>query len=63
MPVRNDDNAKTLAARVLDAEHRTLVAAVGWYCAGRLVIDDARVRVKNEHADLPPQIVPAPDLS
>ena len=63
VPVRNDDNAKTLAARVLEAEHRTLVAAVGWYCAGRLVIDGARVRVKNEHADLPPQIVPAPDLS
>jgi phosphoribosylglycinamide formyltransferase-1 len=63
VPVRNDDDAKILAARVLEAEHRTLVAAVGWYCAGRLVIDGARVRVKNEHADLPPQIVPAPDLS
>ncbi len=63
VPVRNDDDAEVLAARVLEAEHRTLVAAVGWYCAGRLVIDRARVRVKNEHADLPPQIVPAPDLS
>jgi len=61
--VRSDDDAEALAARVLEAEHRTLVAAVGWYCAGRLVIDGARVRVKNEHADLPPQIVPAPDLS
>ena len=63
VPVRSDDDAKTLAARVLEAEHRTLVAAVGWFCAGRLVIDGARVRVKNERADLPPQIVPAPDLS
>jgi len=63
VPVRNEDDAKTLAARVLEAEHRTLVAAVGWFCAGRLVIDGGRVRVKNEHADLPPQIVPAPDLS
>jgi phosphoribosylglycinamide formyltransferase-1 len=63
VPLRNDDDAKTLAARVLDAEHRTLVAAVGWFCAGRLVIDGARVRVKNERADLRPQIVPAPDLS
>jgi phosphoribosylglycinamide formyltransferase-1 len=61
VPVRNDDDAKTLAARVLEAEHRTLVAAVGWFCAGRLVIDGARVRVKNEHVDLPPQIVPASD--
>jgi len=63
VPVRNDDDAKTLAARVLEAEHRTLVAAVGWFCAGRLVIDGARVRVKNERVDLRPQIVPAPDLS
>jgi phosphoribosylglycinamide formyltransferase-1 len=63
VPVRSDDDAKTLAARVLEAEHRTLVAAVGWFCAGRLVIDGARVRVKNERADLRPQIVPAPDLS
>ena len=63
VPVRSDDDAKALAARVLEAEHRTLVAAVGWFCAGRLVIDGTRVRVKNEHADLPPQIVPAPDLS
>ena len=63
VPVHNDDDAEALAARVLEAEHRTLVAAVGWYCAGRLVIDGARVRVKNEHADLPPQIVPAPALS
>ena len=63
VPVRSDDDAKALAARVLQAEHRTLVAAVGWFCAGRLVIDGTRVRVKNEHADLPPQIVPAPDLS
>jgi phosphoribosylglycinamide formyltransferase 1 len=62
VPVRNDDDAKTLATRVLEAEHRTLVAAVGWFCAGRLVIDGNRVRVKNEHADLAPQIVPAPDL-
>jgi phosphoribosylglycinamide formyltransferase-1 len=63
VPVLNDDDAKTLAARVLEAEHRILVAAVGWFCAGRLVIDGARVRVKNERADLRPQIVPAPDLS
>jgi phosphoribosylglycinamide formyltransferase 1 len=63
VPVRNDDDAKTLAARVLEAEHRTLVAAVGWFCAGRLVTDGARVRVNNEHVDLAPQIVPAPDLS
>ncbi len=63
VPVRGDDDATSLAARVLEAEHRALVAAVGWFCAGRLVIDGARVRVKNEHVDMPAQIVPAPDLS
>jgi len=63
VPVRSDDNAKTLAARVLEAEHRVLVASVGWFCAGRLVIDGARVRVKNEHTELSALIVPEPDLS
>ena len=63
VPVRGDDDAATLAARVLAAEHRTLVAALGWYCADRLVIDGRRVRVKNESADAPALIVPAPDVS
>jgi phosphoribosylglycinamide formyltransferase 1 len=63
VPVREGDDAKVLAARVLEAEHRALVAAVGWFCAGRLVIDGARVRVKNEHGDSSALIVPAPDLS
>jgi phosphoribosylglycinamide formyltransferase-1 len=61
--VRNDDDAASLAARVLAAEHQTLVAAVGWFCAGRLVIDGARVRVNNERIEIAQQIVPAPDLS
>jgi phosphoribosylglycinamide formyltransferase-1 len=63
VPVKNDDDAASLAARVLMAEHQTLVSAVGWFCADRLVIDGARVRVKNERVELSPQIVPAPDLS
>jgi phosphoribosylglycinamide formyltransferase-1 len=63
VPVRSDDDAASLAARVLAAEHQTLVAAVGWFCAGRLVIDGARVCVNNERIELLQQIVPAPDLS
>ncbi len=63
VPVASDDDAGALAARVLEAEHRALVAAVGWFCAGRLVIDGARVRVKNANAMLAPLIVPPPDLS
>jgi phosphoribosylglycinamide formyltransferase-1 len=63
VPVRSDDGVASLAARVLAAEHQTLVAAVGWFCAGRLVIDGTRVRVNNERIELLQQIVPAPDLS
>ena len=63
VPVKNDDDAVSLATRVLMAEHQILVSAVGWFCAGRLVIDGARVRVISERVDLSPQIVPAPDLS
>jgi phosphoribosylglycinamide formyltransferase-1 len=45
VPVLPDDSESTLAARVLAVEHRLLPAAVGWHCAGRLVIDGAHVRV------------------
>ncbi|HTS22036.1 MAG TPA: phosphoribosylglycinamide formyltransferase [Casimicrobiaceae bacterium] len=61
--VREDDDEASLAARVLTAEHRILVAAVRWFCEGRLVIDAGRVRVKEEvarAADLPETLlVPA----
>jgi phosphoribosylglycinamide formyltransferase 1 len=63
VPVRDGDNATMLAARVLAAEHPTLVAAIAWFCAGRLVIGGGRVRVKNEGSEGSPLIVPAPDLS
>ena len=45
VPVQDGDDEATLAARVLAVEHRLLPAAVGWHCAGRLVIDAGRVRV------------------
>jgi phosphoribosylglycinamide formyltransferase 1 len=45
--VRDDDDEASLAARVLDAEHRILVAAVRWFCADRLVIEGNRIRVKD----------------
>jgi phosphoribosylglycinamide formyltransferase-1 len=63
VPVESGEDAGTLAARVLEVEHAALVAAVGWFCAGRLVIDGATVRVKNAGATLTPLIVPPPDLS
>ena len=56
--VREDDDETTLAARVLSAEHRVLVAAVRWFCDDRLVIEGKRVRVKNETAGTEAQLVP-----
>ena len=57
--VRDDDDEASLAARVLEAEHRILVAAVGWFCADRLVIEGQRVRVKDQVADAGALLVPA----
>jgi phosphoribosylglycinamide formyltransferase-1 len=56
--VRDDDDVASLAARVLDAEHRILVAAVRWFCEDRLLIDGARVRVRNEVAGAEALLVP-----
>lgn len=36
VPVLPEDDAATLAARVLEQEHRIYPAAVGWFAAGRL---------------------------
>ena len=46
--VRDDDDAGTLAARVLEVEHRILPMAVRAFCDGRLVIEGRRVRVKGQ---------------
>ena len=45
VPVLPGDDATTLAARVLEAEHRLLPQVVGWFCAGRLALDNGRVQV------------------
>ena len=57
--VRDDDDAASLAARVLDAEHRILVAAVRWFCDDRLAIAGARVHVSAETAGTDTLLVPA----
>ena len=59
VPVREDDDEASLAARVLEAEHRIFVAAIGWFCAGRLVIEGRRVRVKDAVGDAGVLLVPA----
>jgi len=45
VPVLDDDDETTLAARVLAVEHRLLPVVVAWFCADRLVLDGARARV------------------
>ena len=39
------DDAETLAARVLEQEHRLLPEVVGWFCAGRIALEKGRVTV------------------
>ena len=45
VPVLPGDDAATLAARVLEQEHRLLPEVVGWFCEGRISIENGRVRV------------------
>lgn len=46
--VRADDTAATLAARVLDEEHRIYPLAIRWFVEGRLVIRNGRVLLDGE---------------
>jgi phosphoribosylglycinamide formyltransferase-1 len=41
VPVLPDDNADSLAARVLEKEHQIYPLAVRWFAEGRLSLDDA----------------------
>lgn len=45
VPVYMEDTAETLAARVLQVEHRLLPAAVGLFCQGRLRIEGRKVNI------------------
>jgi phosphoribosylglycinamide formyltransferase-1 len=46
LAVRDDDSAETLAARVLELEHRVLPRAVRWFLEDRLQVEGNRVRVR-----------------
>jgi phosphoribosylglycinamide formyltransferase 1 len=59
--VHEDDTEATLAARVLEVEHRILASAVRWFCAERLVSAGAGVRVIGTVADAAPLTVPIAD--
>jgi phosphoribosylglycinamide formyltransferase-1 len=45
VPVREDDDAETLAARILAEEHRILPEAIRLYAEGRLEREGRRVRI------------------
>jgi phosphoribosylglycinamide formyltransferase-1 len=59
--VHDDDTEATLAARVLEVEHRILASAVRWFCAERLVSVGPGVRVNGSVADLAALTVPVAD--
>ena len=52
IPVRRDDTAVSLAARVLRQEHVIYPRAVRWFLDGRLVIANGAVSVKGNDAQL-----------
>jgi phosphoribosylglycinamide formyltransferase-1 len=52
VPVRSEDTAETLAARVLRQEHVIYPRAVNWFLEDRLVIEGNLVRVKGKDAQL-----------
>ena len=53
VPIESDDNATTLAARVLEAEHSIYPLAANWFSQGRTTLDDDGALLDGEL--LPPQ--------
>jgi phosphoribosylglycinamide formyltransferase-1 len=60
VPVRADDTEDSLAARVLEQEHRIFPQAVRWLCHGRVSVDAAgRVAVAGESPGKGTLVAPA----
>jgi phosphoribosylglycinamide formyltransferase-1 len=63
VPVRADDTEDSLAARVLEQEHRIFPQAVRWLCEGRVSVDAAgRVAVAGESPGRGTLVVPAVEV-
>ena len=56
VPVLPDDTPETLAARVLQREHRLYPLVTSWYTEGRLALDDDRVLFDGRPLDAPLQL-------
>lgn len=62
VPVLPDDNEDTLAARVLEQEHRIYPQAVRWLCEDRVTLTpQGRVQIAGVHPTAAALLVPAPD--
>ena len=48
VPIRADDEAETLAARVLELEHVIYPTAAQWFCEGRLRLSDTGAELDDE---------------
>lgn len=53
VPVLPDDDVESLAARVLEQEHRIYPQAVRWFAQGRLCLDGGRAVLDGKPIDLP----------
>ena len=56
VPVRDDDDEATLAARVLEQEHRIYPEAVDWFATGRLRFQDGAAWLDGRRLDAPAQM-------
>ncbi len=56
VPVLPDDNAETLAQRVLEQEHRLYVTVIRWIAEGRVTLEDDGPRFDGKVLDVPRQL-------
>jgi len=61
VPVRDDDDEASLAARVLEQEHRIYPQAVAWFATGRLRYADGAAWLDGRRLDEPVVLEATPD--
>ncbi|WP_420404080.1 phosphoribosylglycinamide formyltransferase [Nisaea sp.] len=61
VPVHQDDSAESLAARILEQEHRIYPASLRWVAEGRIRIEGGRVLLDNAAAPAGSMLNPAPE--